>query len=99
MQNYERLAFVEKKLRNISGSLCGGPVEVANLILQKFGRELVGEVQTALKDLAANFESHSCQGALAFSQQILIDHPELDELTVRADAIVAVTMFYKALCL
>ncbi len=75
----------------------GGPNEVANLVLQKFGRELVGEVQTALKDLAANFESHHCQGALAFSEQFLIDHPDLDEQTVRADAIVAVTAFYKAL--
>ena len=75
----------------------GGPDEVANLVLQKFGRELVGEVQSALKDLAANFESHSCQGTLAFSQQILVDHPDLDELTVCADAIVAVTTFYKTL--
>ena len=75
----------------------GGPDEVANLVLQKFGRELVGEVRTALKDLAANFESHSCQGTLAFSQQILVDHPDLDELTVCADAIVAVTTFYKTL--
>jgi hypothetical protein len=98
MRIYESWAFGEKKLRNISGWLCV-PDEVANLILQKFERELVGEVQTALKDLAANFESHSCQGALAFSQQILMDHPDLDELTVRADAIVAVTTFYKTLCL
>ncbi len=70
---------------------------MANLVLQKFGGELVGEVHTALKDLAANFESHSCQGAQAFSEQFLIDHPDLDEQTVLADAIVAVTTFYKAL--
>jgi hypothetical protein len=73
----------------------GGPRAAALEVRKLIGRELVGEMHTALNDLAANFESPNCQGPKAYAEQMLIEHPELDEMTLRADAVLAVTQFFE----
>ncbi|MGH9025729.1 MAG: hypothetical protein ACRDWD_06375 [Acidimicrobiia bacterium] len=54
-------------------------------------------MRTALDDLAANFQSPTARGPRAYAAQILLDHPELDETTVLADAVLAVEQFHAAL--
>jgi hypothetical protein len=75
----------------------GGPTAAAAAVKARFGSELVGSIRTALDDLAANFQSPSAQGPQAYAAQMLLDHPELDEATVLADAVVAVEEFHTAL--
>jgi hypothetical protein len=71
----------------------GGPTAAAAAVKARFGGELVGSIRTALDDLAANFQSPDAQGPQAYAAQMLLDHPELDEATVLADAVVAVEEF------
>lgn len=71
----------------------GGPDEAAGAVLSQFGDELTGSIRTALEDLRANFATPTAQGPLAYADQILLDHPELDRATVTADAVVAVDRF------
>jgi hypothetical protein len=75
----------------------GGPTAAAAAVKASFGRELVGSIRTALDDLAANFQSPSAQGPHAYAAQMLLDHPELDEAMVRADAVVAIEEFHTSL--
>lgn len=71
----------------------GGPREAAGEVLSRFGDELTGSIRTAIGDLRANFATPTTQGPLAYADQILLDHPELDRATVTADAVVAVDGF------
>jgi Nucleotidyl transferase AbiEii toxin, Type IV TA system len=75
----------------------GGPEAAAAEVRARFGDELVGSIRIVLDDLATNFQSPSTQGPRAYASQILLDHPELDETTVLADAVLAVEGFYAAL--
>jgi hypothetical protein len=75
----------------------GGPAAAAAAVQARFGGELVGSIRTALDDLAANFQSPSAQGPQAYAVQMLLDHPELDEATLLADAVLAVEEFRAAL--
>lgn len=75
----------------------GGPREAAAAVLAAFRADLVGNVRTALDDLAANFAAPGDQGPTAYVTQMLADHPDLAEKTLRADAVVAVEVFYKSL--
>jgi len=75
----------------------GGAVPAADAVRARFGSDLVGGVRTALDDLLANFTTPSAQGSRAYGEQILIDHPELDEATVLADAVLAVQAFHRRL--
>ena len=75
----------------------GGPATAAVVVQQRFGGELVGAIRTALDDLAANFHGPGNQGPKAYASQMLIDHPELDERTLLADAVLAVGEFHSAL--
>ena len=68
----------------------GGAVPAADAVRAQFGSDLVGGVRTALDDLLANFTTPGDQGSRAYGEQMLIDHPELDEVTVLADAVLAV---------
>lgn len=74
----------------------GGVAEAATLVAQAFGGELVGEIRTALDDLHANFADPLAQGPQAYAEQMLLDHPELDEATLLADAVTAIDEFYSA---
>lgn len=71
----------------------GGPDEAAGAVLSRFGDDLTGSIRTAIEDLRANFAAPSAQGPIAYADQILLDHPELDRAVVRADAVVAVEHF------
>jgi hypothetical protein len=75
----------------------GGPAAAAAAVQARFGSELIGSIRTALDDLAANFQSPSSQGPQAYAAQMLLDHPELDEITVLADAVLAVEEFHAVL--
>lgn len=71
----------------------GGPEPAADAVRASFGPELVGAMRTTLDDLAANFTSPGDQGPTAYSEQMYLDHPELDPATLSADAVLAVGAF------
>lgn len=71
----------------------GGPIEAADAVTARFQDDLA-TMRTALDDLKANFAVPSAQGSAAYANQLLIDHPDLDLATLRADAVVAVGSFH-----
>lgn len=75
----------------------GGPRAAATAVRERFADDLVGTVRTAFDDLAANFERPGDQGPEAYVSQMLADHPALDGVTIRADAVLAVEQFHKTL--
>jgi Nucleotidyl transferase AbiEii toxin, Type IV TA system len=75
----------------------GGPQDAADAVLARFRADLVGAVRTSFDELAANFHEPSNQGPEAYATQMQIDHPEIDEATLRADAVLAVQEFYSRL--
>ncbi len=75
----------------------GGPEVAARLVQNRFGSELVGGIRTAIDDLDANFATPDTQGPAAYASQMVIDHPGLDEISLRADSVVAVHTFYSHL--
>lgn len=74
----------------------GGPAAAASVVIEKFSGAL-GGLRTALDDLAANFAEPGAQGPMAYAEQFLIEHPDYDAQTAKADATVAVGEFYDAL--
>jgi hypothetical protein len=74
----------------------GGPGVAADLVHLRFGNELAN-MRTALDDLSANFATPDTQGPTAYAEQIIVDHPDIEDATARADAVVAVETFYRML--
>lgn len=74
----------------------GGVTEASSLVTEVFGRELFGSIRTALDDLHANFADHVAQGSLAYAEQMVLDHPHLDMVTLLADAVTAIDEFHRA---
>lgn len=74
----------------------GGPAEAAEAVLGKFSSE-VPNVRSSLDDLLANFADPAAQGARAYAEQMVADHPNLDLARQAADAVVAVDRFYRRL--
>jgi hypothetical protein len=74
----------------------GGPVDAARAVIENFCGAL-GSVKTSLDDLTANFADREAQGSVAYAEQYLIEHPDVDIATAKADAIVGVAEFYKTL--
>jgi hypothetical protein len=74
----------------------GGPVQAAALVSECFGNEL-NVMRSSLDDLVANFAEPNAQGSIAYQMQMMIDHPDLDATTLRADAVVNVNAFINAL--
>jgi hypothetical protein len=74
----------------------GGPDEAAQAVVDRFGGEL-GTVRTSLDDLLANFATPDAQGPQAYADQMTIDHPDLDRVTLLADAVLAVEAFHARL--
>lgn len=74
----------------------GGPTAAARQVRDRFADDL-RVVHTALYDMRANFEGPAAQGSLAYSAQMCIDHPELDPVSLAADASVAVQEFHRSL--
>ena len=75
----------------------GGVNAAANRVLAIFGSQLVGPIRTALDDLRDNFGHPASQGPNAYADQMILDHPELDSTTLRADAVTAVDQFHSQL--
>ena len=73
------------------------PEEAAQAVRAQFGGELLGATRTTLNDLLANFSDPASQGPQAYASQMLADHPELDRVTVTAEAVVAVKAFHQLL--
>lgn len=85
------IAFV--LLHNVTG----GPEVAARLMKDRFESDLVGGIRTAIDDLNANFVNPYAQGPGAYASQMVIDDPGLDEISLRADSVVAVHAFYSHL--
>lgn len=75
----------------------GGVNAAANRVLAIFGSELVGPIRTALDDLRDNFGHSKSQGPNAYADQMVLDHPDLDATTLRAEAVTAVDQFHSQL--
>lgn len=75
----------------------GGAASAGDAVRARFEPDLVGVVRTALDDLLANFTNPGDQGLVAYAEQPLIDHSELDAATVAADAVLAVGAFHRRL--
>ncbi len=50
-----------------------------------------------MDDLLANFAEPNAQGPRAYAEQMRVDHPELDNIVLRADAVVSVRTFHAVL--
>jgi len=72
----------------------GGTDAAAAAVRRRFPSEINGAARAALNELRANF--HDSQGPQAYAEQMLLDHPELDAPTLRADAVLGVERFYTA---
>lgn len=75
----------------------GGPGAAADAVLLSFRDDLVGVVRTSFEYLLANFREPRDPGPQAYAKQMQVDHPDIDEATLRADAVLAVQEFYSRL--
>ena len=74
----------------------GGPEQATEAVVEQFGRER-DSMRSSLDDLLANFANPDAQGPRAYAGQMRIDHPELEDATLRADAVVAIQTFHSAM--
>lgn len=74
----------------------GGPQQAAEAVVACFGDERKA-LRSAMDDLLANFAEPNAQGPRAYAGQMRVDHPELDNATLRADAVVSVRAFHSGL--
>ena len=74
----------------------GGPSAATARVRDRFADDLRA-FHTAFEDLRANFQAPTAQGAQAYVRQMRIDHPELDPVSLAADAVVAVQEFHRGL--
>ena len=70
----------------------GGTGAATSSVRDRFSGEIEA-LQTALKDLQANFRDSDAQGSRAYVTQMQIDHPELDPEMLATDAVIAVEEF------
>jgi Nucleotidyl transferase AbiEii toxin, Type IV TA system len=71
----------------------GGVEAAADIVLTRFGSEL-SSVRTALDDLRDNFSDGAAQGAVAYADEMLGNHPDLEHRALLADGVTAVREFY-----
>lgn len=71
----------------------GGVEAAADIVLTRFGSEL-SSVRTALDDLRDNFSDVAAQGAVAYADEMLGNHPDLERRALLADGVTAVREFY-----
>jgi hypothetical protein len=74
----------------------GGVEAAADTVLARFGSELAS-VRTALDDLRDNFAHPTAQGACAYADEMLGNHPDLEHRTLLADAVTAIAEFHTRL--
>lgn len=70
----------------------GGTGAATASVRERFSGEIEA-LQTAFRDLQANFRDSDAQGSQAYVTQMRIDHPDLDPEMVAADAVIAVEEF------
>jgi hypothetical protein len=70
----------------------GGPEAAARRVSERFRTDL-RTIRLALDDLQANFADPRAQGPEAYADQMLVDHEGLNGVTVRADAVLAISVF------
>lgn len=71
----------------------GGPAAAAELVNDRFGDRVDG-LDTALRDLWANFADPNAQGSQAYVRQMRSVYPTLNSTDLAAQAVTAVEMFY-----
>ena len=74
----------------------GGPQQAAEAVIACFGGERA-TLRSAMDDLLANFAEPNAQGPCAYAEQMRVDHPEMDNTVLRADAVVSVRTFHTVL--
>ena len=74
----------------------GSATDAAALVQKHFADDL-DRLRTALEELRANFADHRAQGSQPYIQQMMVDHPDQDEQTLGADAVLAVEQFLQGL--
>jgi hypothetical protein len=55
-----------------------------------------GAEHSALLDLGGDFATPAAQGPVAYAEQMILSHPELEPGPLRADAVLAVEAFIEA---
>ena len=70
----------------------GGVEAAADIVLTRFGSELAS-VRSALDDLRDNFADVAAQGAVAYADEMLGNHPDLEHRALLADGVTAVGEF------
>lgn len=70
----------------------GGPTEAAAAVRRQFGSELK-TWGTSINNLRANFADISAQGAAAYAEQMMTDHPDADRRQLSTDAVLAIEAF------
>lgn len=74
----------------------GGVEAAADIVLAQFGSDLAA-VRTALDDLRDNFADVDAQGAVAYADEMLANHPDLDHRALLADGVTAISEFHRIL--
>lgn len=72
----------------------GGVEAAAIAVVTRFGSGL-GSIRTALDDLRDNFADTVAQGAVAYADEMIGNHPELEHRALLADAVTAVREFHE----
>jgi hypothetical protein len=75
----------------------GGVGAAVDRVLSVFPNALNGSGKTWLRELRANFADSDSQGVDAYVTQMILDHPELDPITLSGDARLAVSQFCEGL--
>jgi hypothetical protein len=73
----------------------GGPRKAAERVKVRFTADLAG-IRTSLDDLRDNFADPLAQGAQAYADSFLFDHPEQDHHALAVEAVAAVNDFHDA---
>lgn len=71
----------------------GGVAAAADVVLAQFGSD-VAAMRTALDDLRDNFADVTAQGTVAYADEMLGNHPNLEHRTLLADGVTAVGEFH-----
>ena len=71
----------------------GGPASAAEQVRAIFSADLVGQTETALGELSANFAQADAQGSAAYAQTMKRLHPDLDVDVLANDAIAGIAAF------
>lgn len=75
----------------------GGVDQAAASVINRFTPADFAQMRTALDDLRDNFADTNAQGPRAYSDEMTLNHPDLDQNQLRGDAVTAVRHFHTRL--